>query len=103
MWYQTNTNNESDVEQKIIYPLLTDTYPSGFGIEESFIKTKTNIKRLQIGKGNESKLYFPDYAIVINGYPVCVIEAKAPKVELSEAYRRLVCTRMKLMQVFKVE
>lgn len=87
MWHETRTYNESDVEQKIIYPLLTEKYPSGLGVDESFIKTKANIKRLQIGKGSESKLYFPDYAIVVDGYPVCIIEAKAPNVELDEAYR----------------
>ena len=29
MWNETITYNESDVEQKIIYPLLTESYPSG--------------------------------------------------------------------------
>ncbi|KZN15192.1 type I restriction enzyme HsdR N-terminal domain-containing protein [Marinomonas sp. TW1] len=87
MWHKSSVYNESDVEQKIIYPMLTEFYPSGFGIDKSFIKTKANIKRLQIGKGAENKVYFPDYAIVVDGYPVCIIEAKAPKIDLEEAYR----------------
>ncbi|EOB3677370.1 type I restriction endonuclease [Vibrio vulnificus] len=87
MWNKAKADNESDVEQKIIYPFLTENYPSGLGVDVSFIKTKANIKRLQIGKGADSKLYFPDYAIVVDGYPVCIIEAKGPDVNLDEAFR----------------
>ncbi|NOH76884.1 RNA-binding protein [Vibrio crassostreae] len=87
MWHQEKTDNESDVEQKIIYPLLTEAYPTGLGVESIYIKTKANIRRLQVGKGQESKIYFPDYALVFDGYPVAVIEAKAPNIKLDEAYR----------------
>lgn len=53
--------NESDVEQKMLYPLLVAEMPFGFGIPQGYIQTKANIRRFQIGKGTESKLYFPDY------------------------------------------
>lgn len=87
MWHLAKTDNESDVEQKIVYPFLTEVYPNGLGIKSLFVKTKANIKRLQIGKGQESKVYFPDYALVLDGYPVGVVEAKAPQIKLDEAYR----------------
>ncbi|MBH0049016.1 type I restriction enzyme HsdR N-terminal domain-containing protein [Pseudoalteromonas sp. SWYJZ19] len=87
MWHQAQVNNESDVEQKIIYPMLNKAYPVGLGVDDMYIKTKANIRRLQIGKGQEGKLYFPDYLVVIDGYPAICIEAKAPKIELDEAYR----------------
>lgn len=87
MWNRAVVDNESDVEQKIIYPLLTELYPSGLGIDKNYIKTKANVKRLDIGKGSDKKLYFPDYAIAVDGYPIAIIEAKAPGVSLEEAFR----------------
>jgi hypothetical protein len=79
--------NESDVEQKLIYPLLVADEPFGFGIAPNEILTKRNIKRLPIGKGNDRKSYFPDYLILIGGIPLVVIEAKEPKEDLDEAFR----------------
>ena len=69
---------ESDVEQKLIWPLLTAMFPDGFGLFAPDIVTKLSIRRLTIGKGSSRKLYFPDYMIVLAGLPVLVIEAKAP-------------------------
>ena len=79
--------NESDVEQKLIYPLLAGEEPLGLGLLPSEILTKQNIKRITIGKGNERKSYFPDYLILVGGIPLAVIEAKGPKEDLDEAYR----------------
>jgi hypothetical protein len=45
---------ESDVEQKVIWPLLTTPYPSGLGLRTSDVLTKTSIRRLEIGKGTRS-------------------------------------------------
>lgn len=70
--------NESDVEQKFIYKLLTNPEPNGFGLEDSDFLTKPHIKRIKLEKGPNSKIYYPDYAIVINGVPVAILEAKAP-------------------------
>lgn len=79
--------NESDVEQKLIYPLLVAEEPFGFGIAHSEILTKKNIRRLTIGKGKDRKSYFPDYLVQISGIPLVVIEAKEPNEDLEEAFR----------------
>ena len=79
--------NESDVEQKLVYPLLTTEEPFGFGIGSNEILTKQNIRRLPIGKGKDRKSYFPDYLILIGGIPLVVIEAKEPGEDLDEAFR----------------
>lgn len=79
--------NESDVEQKLIYPILTTQKPQGLGLSHSHIKTKSNIKSFQIGKRKNKKVYFPDYIIVMSGLPIVIIEAKPPSDDLDEAYR----------------
>ncbi len=79
--------SESDVEQQFVYPLLTSPAPLGLGIDSSRVKTKANIKRLTVGKGASRKLYFPDYAVVIDGVPVLIVEVKAPGEDLDEAFR----------------
>lgn len=77
--------NESDVEQKLIYPLLIGEEPYGLGIIPSIIQTKRNIRRFPIGKGADRKVYFPDYLVVQGGLPLLVIEAKTPGENLIEA------------------
>jgi hypothetical protein len=79
--------NESDVEQKLVYPLLNLPLPQGLGIPASSIQTKVNIRRYAIGKGKEQKLYYPDYLIVLNGFPIVVIEVKSPEEDLESGYR----------------
>lgn len=69
---------ESDVEQKLMWPLLTTKGPNGAGLLAADILTKTSIRRLEIGKGISKKLYYPDYMVVLAGLPVLVVEAKAP-------------------------
>ncbi|MCH7419611.1 type I restriction endonuclease [Pseudomonas mosselii] len=78
---------ESDVEQKFIYPLLTAPVPNGLGYLPEDIRTKIDIRKLKIDKGTKSKLYFPDYAIVVNGLPAAIVEAKTPGEDLNEALR----------------
>ena len=73
-----NLANESDVEQKFLWPLLTTPSPNGLGYQPVDIKTKPNIRRLKIDKGHAEKLYHPDYVVVIAGIPVFIIEAKHP-------------------------
>ncbi len=80
-------NNESDVEHKIIYPLLTAAHPHGLGIRPENVVPKRNIRKFDIGKGSDLKSYFPDYIIVGEGYPLCVIEAKEPGADLTAAFR----------------
>lgn len=78
---------ESDVEQKIIYPFITSCTEVGLRYLAAEVLTKTNIRKLSIDKGGSKKIYFPDYLIVIRGYPLVIIEAKKPGEPLEEAYR----------------
>ena len=66
---------ESDVEQKLLWPLLTTPFPTGLGLILYDVLTKMSIRRLEVGKGTSRKLYFPDYMVVIAGLPVLVVEA----------------------------
>lgn len=67
-------NNESDVEQKMLYPLLRD-----LGYSDTEVKTKDIIEAHFIGKGKARKKYAPDYIIEFQGKPVLVLEAKSPE------------------------
>jgi type I site-specific restriction endonuclease len=92
-----NVATESDVEQKIVMPLLTADSPNGLGISPCAIKTKPNIRQFMLGKGAEQKLYYPDYVIIVAGLPLLIVEAKAPGEDLDEAYReaRLYATELR--------
>jgi hypothetical protein len=79
--------NESDVEQKLIYPLLVSDLPYGFGVPSTSVQTKRNIRKFVIGKGSDQKSYFPDYLIVLGGFPIAIVEAKTPGADLNDAYR----------------
>jgi|GEM_PF-1087636 len=78
--------NESDVEQKVIYPLLAE--PAYLNIPAVAIKTKSYLapstadKKFGIVAG-----YFPDYAIWLSGNPVLVVEAKHPDVASEVGFR----------------
>lgn len=78
---------ESDVEQKFVFPLLSTASPLGLGFSAGQIKTKASTRRLSIDKGASRKLYFPDYAIVVEGVPLLIVEAKAPGEDLDAAFR----------------
>ncbi|NIZ09993.1 S1 RNA-binding domain-containing protein [Pseudooceanicola sp. HF7] len=79
--------SESDVEQKVILPLLKDAAPQGLGIPDSWISTKVSIKSITIDKGKSKKNYFPDFVVSVYGLPVLIVEAKAPGEDLVEALR----------------
>ena len=78
--------NESDVEQKFIYKLLTSESPQGLGFKNSDIKTKPALKAYTINKGKQQKVYRPDYLIVLRGLPLLVIEVKSPDEEIDIAF-----------------
>ncbi|WP_299945685.1 S1 RNA-binding domain-containing protein [uncultured Ruegeria sp.] len=79
---------ESDVEQKFVYGLLTKSSPDGLDFFPDDIQTKRDIRKIVIGKGRSQKLYYPDYAIVIDGVPSLIVEAKEPNDDnLEEAFR----------------
>ncbi|PRZ23281.1 type I restriction endonuclease [Flavobacterium granuli] len=79
---------ESDVEMKIILPLLKDKMPEGLQLEDYHIQTKSSLKKILIDKGTSQKLYYPDFAITILGVPLLIVEAKKPNEDLDEAYRQ---------------
>lgn len=87
MYDITNIYTESDVEQKILYKLLTATNPLGLEYDDSDILTKPDIRKIEIDKGRNKKLYYPDYVVIVEGLPCLVIEAKAPGTNLDEASR----------------
>ena len=81
--------NESDVEQKLMFSLLTALHPDGLGYSKGEVFTKSNLKHLVIEKGkNESdKVYRPDYVVLLLGLPVLIVEVKAPGLDLVKALR----------------
>lgn len=78
-------DNESDVEQKIIWALLTDPAPEGLGYSVPDIKTKPNIRQFSIGKGDAKKLHYPDYVVIVAGLPALIVEAKKPGESIENA------------------
>lgn len=88
MYSTEEFETESDVEQKFIYKFLTDEEPHGLGYDSSEIKTKINIRKLYIDKGKKRALYYPDYAILIDGIPCVIVEAKMPNEDTQEAFRQ---------------
>jgi type I site-specific restriction endonuclease len=76
--------NESDVEQKFLYPLLT--HPSFLEIPAKAILTKKSLGTLSfVTKSALPKNYIPDYLIFFSGFPTCVVEAKAPEIPVEQA------------------
>lgn len=78
--------NESDVEQKVIMPLLTGAVYLGIAHERIF--TKQYLAPTILDKSAEKTTgYFPDYSIWMHGFPVLIVEAKAPDVTSEVGYR----------------
>ena len=96
-----NILTESDVEQKIIYKLLVTSSPYGLGYSDSDIRTKPDIRKLTIDKGTKKKLYYPDYAILIDGLPCVIVEAKSPGENLQEAIREARLYATEINSTFK--
>ncbi|MES1199256.1 MAG: type I restriction enzyme HsdR N-terminal domain-containing protein, partial [Pseudomonadota bacterium] len=77
---------ESDVEQKIVFPLLNA--PDFLGIASESIKTKNYLAPSALDKAAGKRIgYYPDYSVWVGGYPVLIVEAKAPDVEPAIGYR----------------
>jgi hypothetical protein len=87
MWTTSDLNNESDVEQKFLYPFLIEPQPIGLGLPPTVVQTKVNIRWLAIGKGADQKIYYPDYLVLSMGYSLLVTEAKHPSQSLDEGFR----------------
>jgi hypothetical protein len=77
---------ESDVEQKVLMPLLNgEAY---LAIPQSRIHTKEYLEPTKLDKeAGKSGGYYPDYSIWEYGFLVMVVEAKSPSVAVEEGYR----------------
>lgn len=72
-------SNEASVETFFLNRLVKD-----LGFKDSQIKTKTSISALRVGHGRKIENYKPDYILVIDKLPRCVIDAKAPNESLEK-------------------
>lgn len=95
--------NESDVEQKIVYKLLTNEEPSGLGYNSYNVYTKLSLRKLDIDKRGNSKLYYPDYVVIIEGFPLIVIEVKRPNENLVEAFREARLYALEINSLYKTD
>jgi hypothetical protein len=79
-------NNESDVEQKIILPLLSG--PAYLDIPQDCIFTKEYLAPSVLDKAADKTTgYYPDYSVWMHGFPILIVEAKAPDVACELGYR----------------
>jgi hypothetical protein len=78
--------NESDVEQKIIMPLLAGS--AYLDVPQNCIFTKSYLAPTALDKSAEKGTgYYPDYSIWMHGFPILIVEAKAPDVSSEVGYR----------------
>lgn len=74
--------NESDVEQKLVFPLFVGG--SYLNYSSAWVLTKKFIAAANIGKGAKRRTgYIPDYLITIDGFPILVCEAKSTDIDNS--------------------
>jgi type I site-specific restriction endonuclease len=78
--------NESDVEQKIIFPLLSGS--AYLDIPQNCIFTKDYLAPSVLDKSaGRTTGYYPDYSVWMHGFPVLIVEAKAPDIASELGYR----------------
>jgi hypothetical protein len=81
-----SATTESDVEQKIILPLLTAA--EWLAVPDSAIRTKHYLPPTTIDKGAGRRTgYYPDYSVWIDGLPILIVEAKSPLENVMEGFR----------------
>jgi hypothetical protein len=79
-------STESDVEQKVIMPLLTSE--RFLAIPYPNVQTKLYLAPTSLDKAaGKTTGYYPDYSIWLHGLPVMIVEAKAPDVSPEVGYR----------------
>jgi hypothetical protein len=91
---------EADVEQKVIYPLLT----AGIFLEipERHIKAKSYLAPTKLDKvAGRTAGYYPDYSVWEMAFPVLIVEAKSPDVPAEVGYREASLYARHLNQEFK--
>src|ERR1035437_3766710 len=77
---------ESDVEQKVVMPLLAGQ--AYLAIPANWIFTKGYMAPTALDKAaGRAKGYYPDYSIWSHGFPIMVVEVKAPEVSTEGGYR----------------
>ena len=82
----TEMRDESDVEQKLVYPFLTNA--SYLNIPSSWVRSKEYMSPTEIDKTAGKRYgYFPDHSIWLNGLPLVIGEAKEPGVRIEVALR----------------
>jgi hypothetical protein len=79
--------NEAEVEQLILFPLLTNQSPYGFGYSPHEVRPKASVPRLVIDKRKKSHVWFPDFLLFVRNLPFAVVEAKPPGDNIEEAAR----------------
>ena len=57
---------------------------SDLGFSDAQVRTKESLETLTVGKGRRRERYRPDYALFVDGLPVCIIDAKATDESLDE-------------------
>ena len=72
-------NNEASVEHFFVSRLLSD-----LGYADNQIKTKQSLSALKVGLGHKLVKYKPDYALMYQGIPRCVVDAKGTEEDLNK-------------------
>src|SRR5215216_6726621 len=82
----TELRDESDVEQKLVYPFLTSM--SYLGIPSAWVRSKEYMTPTEIDKAAGKRYgYFPDHSIWLSGLPLVIGESKEPGVKIEVALR----------------
>jgi hypothetical protein len=95
-------NNESDVEQKIIMPLLGEDIYLEISSDKIFPKQYLAPTALDKTAGRAVG-YYPDYTVWMRGFPVAVVEAKSPDVPSETGYREASLYARHLNQSYKTD
>jgi hypothetical protein len=77
---------EADVEQKVLWPLLTS--PSFLAIPPPSVEGKKYLAPTTLDKNaQKTRGYFPDFSVWEMALPIMIVEAKAPDVPVDVGYR----------------
>jgi hypothetical protein len=77
--------NESDVEMKVIWPLLKGA--AYLDIPESNIKTKKYLAPTPLDKkAGQTSGNYPDFSVWFRSFPCLIVEAKSPEVAVEKGY-----------------
>ena len=72
-------SNEASVETFFVNRLLTD-----LDFKDAQIKTKESIEELAVSQGRRKSQYKPDYVLVVDGLPRCVVDAKGADEDIDQ-------------------